>query len=68
MAGVLPEAYVAGGRLEWVVIGIGINLRREAVPPGLEAQATSMEEHAPLPSAMAIRSLLECLSGCRASK
>lgn len=62
VAGVLPEAYVAGGRLEWVVIGIGINLWREAVPPGLEAQATSMEEHAPLPERDGmIRSLLERL-------
>ena len=62
VAGVLPEAYVAGGRLDWVVIGIGINLRREAVPPGLEAQATSMEEHAPLPERNGmIRSLLERL-------
>jgi len=62
VAGVLPEAHLAGGAIEWAVLGIGINVQRAAVPPELCTQATSLEEHAPPPGRNAlIRALLAAL-------
>ena len=44
LAGVLPEAKVVGGRIEHVVVGIGLNLRQgiEDFPPEIRARATSL--------------------------
>jgi BirA family biotin operon repressor/biotin-[acetyl-CoA-carboxylase] ligase len=44
LGGILTEAEVAGGRLAFVVIGAGVNVRQrpEDLPPGLEAAATSV--------------------------
>ncbi|HUF46286.1 MAG TPA: biotin--[acetyl-CoA-carboxylase] ligase [Vicinamibacterales bacterium] len=43
LGGVLSEA-VGGSRLDAVVVGIGINLRRAAYPPEVAARATSIED------------------------
>ncbi len=62
VAGILVEAHLAGATVEWAVLGIGLNVRRSAVPPDLADRATSLEEHAPPPErALLIRTLLECL-------
>ena len=37
LAGILAEAVVAGGSLDAVVVGMGLNLRRTGVPPGAVA-------------------------------
>jgi BirA family biotin operon repressor/biotin-[acetyl-CoA-carboxylase] ligase len=41
--GILTEASFAGDHVEWAVVGVGVNLRDEAVPRGLEGAATSLE-------------------------
>jgi BirA family biotin operon repressor/biotin-[acetyl-CoA-carboxylase] ligase len=43
LGGILAEASLAGTGPAHVVIGIGINVRRTALPAGLEAIATSIE-------------------------
>ena len=44
LAGVLPEAKLAGDRALYVVVGIGVNLRQapEEFPPDLRDRATSV--------------------------
>jgi BirA family biotin operon repressor/biotin-[acetyl-CoA-carboxylase] ligase len=42
VAGILTEAVTTGGRVEHVVVGIGVNLAVRAFPPELEAIATSL--------------------------
>ncbi len=50
LGGVLAESVVAGGRLEAIVVGIGINAALPAVlPPELAGVATSLAAHAPGP-------------------
>lgn len=62
VCGVLPEAHLSGGRVEWAVLGIGINVWPAAVPSELAARATSLAAHAPpLPRNTLIRCLLEHL-------
>lgn len=62
LAGVLPEAHLSGGRIEWAVLGIGINVRRDALPPEAATPATSLEDHAVPPERnLLIRVLLERL-------
>ncbi|HEV8653526.1 MAG TPA: biotin--[acetyl-CoA-carboxylase] ligase [Actinomycetes bacterium] len=43
-AGLLAEARVAGGRLEWVLLGMGVNVGQgpDGFPPELAGQATSV--------------------------
>ena len=43
-AGLLAEARVAGGRLEWVLLGMGVNVGQgpDGFPPGLAGQVTSV--------------------------
>jgi BirA family biotin operon repressor/biotin-[acetyl-CoA-carboxylase] ligase len=41
-AGILTESAVQGGRLEHVVVGIGVNLNVEEFPPALHGIATSL--------------------------
>jgi BirA family biotin operon repressor/biotin-[acetyl-CoA-carboxylase] ligase len=64
LGGILPEAAVAGGRLEHVVIGIGINVTQgeSDFPPDLEGRATSlsMEGGSADPAAL-LRELLAAL-------
>jgi BirA family biotin operon repressor/biotin-[acetyl-CoA-carboxylase] ligase len=43
LGGILSEGASAGGRLEAVVIGIGVNLRATSYPPELAGRATSVE-------------------------
>lgn len=43
VGGVLSEAAAAGGRVDAVVIGIGINLRPASYPPEVASLATSLE-------------------------
>lgn len=42
ICGVLSEAVLAGGRVEHVVVGVGINVARREFPPDLAAVATSL--------------------------
>ncbi|HTX90935.1 MAG TPA: biotin--[acetyl-CoA-carboxylase] ligase [Anaerolineales bacterium] len=47
VCGVLPEAVWVGGRLESIVLGVGLNVHSGAVPPGKVAfPATSVENEA----------------------
>lgn len=64
VCGVLVEAHLMGGCVDWAVLGIGINVRREAVPVELADRAASVEHSVPPPTRNdLIRALLECLEG-----
>lgn len=43
LGGVLTEASIHGGKLEGIVIGIGLNLQPASYPPELSDRATSLE-------------------------
>jgi len=43
LAGILAEAAAQGARLEYVILGFGINVRQVAYPPDVAARATSIE-------------------------
>jgi BirA family biotin operon repressor/biotin-[acetyl-CoA-carboxylase] ligase len=43
LAGILAEGPSAGGGVEYVVVGFGINVRRAAYPPEIAGRATSLE-------------------------
>jgi BirA family biotin operon repressor/biotin-[acetyl-CoA-carboxylase] ligase len=43
LGGVLAEASTAGAELQFVVLGVGVNLTRDAYPPSLASRATSMD-------------------------
>lgn len=49
LAGILAEAAVQGGTLQFIVLGFGLNLRTAAYPPDLSARATSIEAEAGRP-------------------
>ena len=51
VCGILTETSSMGDRLEWAIIGIGINLKHKAVPPELADRATSLEQAGVLVSA-----------------
>ena len=62
LAGILAEGATAGSRLEYVILGVGINLRPSAFPPELTARVTSLEDELGRPvEAAAV--LAECLAG-----
>jgi BirA family transcriptional regulator, biotin operon repressor / biotin---[acetyl-CoA-carboxylase] ligase len=42
VAGILSEAQVADGRVAWVVVGIGVNVRTRDFPAEIAARATSL--------------------------
>ena len=42
LAGVLVESILSGGRVEAVVVGVGMNVTTRAFPPELEDRATSL--------------------------
>lgn len=44
VCGILTEASFLNGRVEWAVVGVGVNLRRDAVPDELRGRATSLED------------------------
>lgn len=48
-AGVLVEASVAGDKVEWIVVGIGINVHERHFPAEIEPFATSVSLHASRP-------------------
>jgi BirA family biotin operon repressor/biotin-[acetyl-CoA-carboxylase] ligase len=41
-AGILTEAHLGTGASDWIVIGIGINVRTTSFPPDISARATSL--------------------------
>jgi BirA family biotin operon repressor/biotin-[acetyl-CoA-carboxylase] ligase len=41
-AGILTEAHLGTGASDWIVIGIGINVKARSFPPDLAARATSL--------------------------
>jgi BirA family biotin operon repressor/biotin-[acetyl-CoA-carboxylase] ligase len=43
LAGILAEASATGGELQFIILGIGINLTPAAYPPDVTARATSIE-------------------------
>jgi BirA family biotin operon repressor/biotin-[acetyl-CoA-carboxylase] ligase len=43
LAGILTEAVIRTGELEFAVVGIGVNLREGAYPPDVARRATSIE-------------------------
>jgi len=45
VCGILVEASLFGGSVEWAIVGIGINVTRDAVPDGMGSVATSLEEN-----------------------
>jgi BirA family biotin operon repressor/biotin-[acetyl-CoA-carboxylase] ligase len=44
LSGILTEASFLEGRVEWAVVGVGVNLKAEAVPEALRGRATSLEQ------------------------
>jgi BirA family biotin operon repressor/biotin-[acetyl-CoA-carboxylase] ligase len=42
VCGILNETGLLGDEVDWVVIGIGVNLDDEAIPPGIRQPATSL--------------------------
>ena len=54
LAGVLAEAAVQGGALQFVVVGLGVNLRTAAYPPELALRATSIEAETSRPADRAL--------------
>ncbi|HEX9297764.1 MAG TPA: biotin--[acetyl-CoA-carboxylase] ligase [Polyangiaceae bacterium] len=42
VAGILSEAQVSERRVEWIVVGIGINARTTSFPPDIASRATSL--------------------------
>ena len=63
IAGVLVEASIAGDRVEWVVVGCGINVHTRTFPAEIKAIATSVALHsnAQPDRAMILARLLEAL-------
>jgi BirA family biotin operon repressor/biotin-[acetyl-CoA-carboxylase] ligase len=44
VCGILTEASFLNNRVEWAVVGVGVNLRRDGVPDELRDRATSLDE------------------------
>jgi BirA family biotin operon repressor/biotin-[acetyl-CoA-carboxylase] ligase len=64
LGGILPEASVAGGRLEHVVLGIGLNVRQgeSDFPPDLKGRGTSLaSEGGKVDPAVLLREVLSAL-------
>lgn len=60
LGGILAEAVSVGNRVDYVILGFGINLRGAAYPPQVAARVTSLDEQAGLPverSAVLVESL-----------
>jgi BirA family biotin operon repressor/biotin-[acetyl-CoA-carboxylase] ligase len=54
LAGILAEAAVQGGALQFVVVGFGVNLQPAAYPPELASRATSIEAETSRPADRAL--------------
>lgn len=63
LAGILCEGVFEGKRLSAVVIGIGINVLRQRLPPELEGQVVALEELAPNVEIERERLLADVLQG-----
>ncbi|HEY6507504.1 MAG TPA: biotin--[acetyl-CoA-carboxylase] ligase [Vicinamibacterales bacterium] len=44
VAGILAEGGTSGSRVDYVVVGVGVNVRRAILPPHVAARATSLED------------------------
>ncbi len=44
VAGILAEGGTSGTRVEYVVVGVGVNVRQAILPPEVAARATSLED------------------------
>jgi len=42
LAGILVESSISGNRIQWVIAGVGVNLRQGEFPDDLEGKATSL--------------------------
>ena len=64
LAGILAEAAAQAGRLAFVILGFGVNLRPAAYPPELADRATSIEAelHRPADRAVILAEILCALS------
>lgn len=67
LAGILAEASATGGDLQFVVLGIGVNLTPAAYPPDVAARATSIEGELGRPADRAVV-LVEILSALADSR
>jgi BirA family transcriptional regulator, biotin operon repressor / biotin---[acetyl-CoA-carboxylase] ligase len=65
LAGILAEAAAQGGALQFIVLGLGLNLRPAAYPPELAERATSVEAELNRPADRAVI-LAEILAACAA--
>lgn len=67
VAGILPEAHWSGGRLQVLILGIGVNVSSESVPPAnaVSFPATSVEESLgkKIEPGELLRAILESLAG-----
>jgi BirA family biotin operon repressor/biotin-[acetyl-CoA-carboxylase] ligase len=54
LAGILAEAAVQGGALQFVVVGFGVNLQTAAYPPELASRVTSIEAETSRPADRAL--------------
>ena len=54
LAGILAEAAVQAGALQFIVVGFGVNLRPAAYPAGLASRATSIEAESTRPADRAL--------------
>ena len=54
LAGILAEAAVQGGALQFIVVGFGVNLQPAAYPPEFASRATSIEAETNRPSDRAL--------------
>lgn len=61
--GLLLESTTEAGALPYAILGVGINVARQAFPPALQPIATALEEHtpAPVPRLRLCAALLGCL-------
>ena len=54
LAGILAESAVQGGRLQFIVVGFGVNLQPAAYPPELASRVTSIEAETSRPADRAL--------------
>ncbi|MCL1941743.1 MAG: biotin--[acetyl-CoA-carboxylase] ligase [Synergistaceae bacterium] len=47
ICGILAEAAIAADEVKYCIVGIGVNCKREAIPPELSGRACALDEYAP---------------------
>jgi BirA family biotin operon repressor/biotin-[acetyl-CoA-carboxylase] ligase len=67
LSGMLAEASATGGALQFIVLGIGLNLTPAAYPPDVQARATSLEGELgrPIDRALVLVEILSALAAGR---